>query len=1118
MARKGIESWQIGDDPLWYQDAIIYELHVRAFADSEEDGVGDFQGLIGKLDYLMDLGVTAIWILPFYPSPLKDDGYDISDFTSIQPVYGDMRDFKTFVDEAHRRSIRVITELVINHTSDQHQWFQRARKAPSGSRYRDFYVWSDTAEKYRDARVIFKDFEYSNWTWDRLAKAYYWHRFYSHQPDLNYDNPAVQQAVFKVMEFWLKFGVDGLRCDAVPYLYERENTNCENLPETHVFLKKLRARIDKKFKNRMLLAEANQWPEDAVPYFGSGDEFHMCFHFPLMPRLFMAIRMEDRFPIIDILQQAPAIPETCQWAIFLRNHDELTLEMVTDEERDYMYRVYASDPAARINLGIRRRLAPLLNNDRKKIELMNALLFSLPGTPVIYYGDEIGMGDNFYLGDRNGVRTPMQWSPDRNAGFSRANAQRLYLPPIIDPEYHYEAVNVETQQNNSDSLLWWMKRMIALRKRFKTFSRGSLEFVQPENRRVLSFLRRYDEETIIVVANLSHLAQQTKLDLSQFVGWRPVDLFGRTQFDPISDGKYYFTLGPYGFYWFSLEPQPVEAMRVRALPSEEVMELPALDETEEELFKRESWYVLEGVLLEYMKGRRWFRGKAREPWVSEIRDVIPMSFSGQTAYIVLIEVDYRQDEPETYVVPLTTATSDKAGDLMKEYPQALVANLKPRNTDSQWILYDALVDKDFSKFLLRAIGRRRRFKGEIGEISASPTQIFRSARGANTTALEPNPMKVEQSNTSVVYGDRLILKLFRRLEEGPNPDLEIGQFLTEKTPLEHISQVAGSLGYKRRRSKPMSLAILQSFVANEGDAWQYTLDSLERYLQNALVHPTVQVPPIPLKHILSLPEEPPPLAKETIGPYLNSARLLGQRTAELHVALASGLDDPDFAPDFFTHMYQTSLYQSMRSFTVRTLQILKEQLTNIPEELRDDAQQVLDLEKEIIGRYQSIREQRISAARIRCHGDYHLGQVLFTGKDFVIIDFEGEPARSLSERRLKRSPLLDVAGMIRSFHYAAHSALIRQVPLAPRPENDLPLLQHWAQYWYVWVSTTFLNSYLDIVRPVGLLPEDPEHLRILLDAYILEKAIYEIGYELNNRPDWVKVPLQGILQLMETGS
>ena len=538
------EILTLSSEPLWYKDAIIYEVHVRAFYDSDADGIGDLLGLIEKLDYLEDLGITALWVLPFYPSPLKDDGYDIADYHHILPVYGTMADFKTFVDEAHRHGIRIITELVLNHTSDQHPWFQRARRATLNSRYRDFYVWSDTPEKYKDARIIFKDYESSNWTWDQVAKAYYWHRFYSHQPDLNYDNPVVRRAVLGVMDYWLKLGVDGLRADAVPYLYEREGTNCENLPETHTFLKELRAHIDEKFKNRMLLAEANQWPEDAVAYFGSGDEFHMAFHFPIMPRLFMAIRMEDHFPIIDILQQTPPIPENCQWALFLRNHDELTLEMVTDEERDYMYRVYAQDPTARLNLGIRRRLAPLLNNDRRKIELMNALLFSLPGTPVIYYGDEIGMGDNFYLGDRNGVRTPMQWSPERNAGFSKANPQKLYLPPIIDPEYHYEAVNEETQQNNTDSLLWWMKRLISLRKRFQAFGRGNIKFLQPENRKILAFLRRYQGQNILVVANLSRSAQQTQLDLSEFTGWRPVDIFSRVEFAPISDGKYYFTLSP----------------------------------------------------------------------------------------------------------------------------------------------------------------------------------------------------------------------------------------------------------------------------------------------------------------------------------------------------------------------------------------------------------------------------------------------------------------------------------------------------------------------------------------------------------------------------------------------
>jgi len=1114
--RSHTEPALFSDEPLWYKDAIIYELHIRAFSDSQGDGVGDFLGLTEKLDYLEDLGVTALWLLPFYPSPLKDDGYDISDYTSIQPVYGNMHDFKTFVDEAHQRGLRVIIELVLNHTSDQHPWFQRARRAAAGSRWRDFYVWSDTPEKYQDARIIFKDSEYSNWTWDHVAKAYYWHRFYSHQPDLNYDNPAVRRAIFRIMDFWLRLGVDGLRADAVPYLYERDGTNCENLPETHAFLKELRKHVDGKFVNRLLLAEANQWPEDAAAYLGDGDEFHMAFHFPLMPRMFMAIRMEDRFPLIDILHETPAIPETCQWAIFLRNHDELTLEMVTDEERDYMYRMYASDPATRLNLGIRRRLAPLLNNDRRKIELMNGLLFSLPGTPVIYYGDEINMGDNFYLGDRNGVRTPMQWSPDRNAGFSHANPQKLYLPPIIDPEYNYESINVETQQNNPDSLLWWMKRTIALRKRFKAFGRGSLEFLQPKNRRILAFLRRYQDEVILVVANLSRAAQQTRLDLTEFQGRVPVELFGRAEFAPITDGQYYFTLGPHAFYWFSLESERAETLRFRALSPEAVVTLPTLAETEEKLFVKENWFVLEAVLLDYIRGRRWFRGKARASWGLQILDIIPIHSPEFAASLVLIGVEYTEGDPETYILPLTSAPAEQADEIMAEYPHAVIARLKPGKNegDSGSLVYDALVNKHFCKFLIEAIGQRRRFKGKAGEVLASRTRVFRNIRGPAEVSLEPAPVKTEQTNTSVVYGDRLILKLFRRLEEGINPELEIGRFLTEEVAFPHISPVAGALEYHRRKGQPMSLAILQSFVPNEGDAWQYTLDFLNRYFEYVLAHPTVQVPPIPEKHLLLLLKEPPALAQETIGPYLVSLQLLGKRTAELHVALASAPDDPDFAPEPFSLLYQNSLCHAMRSFATQTLQLLRERLKELPEELRENAQQVLDSEESIMQRFRSIRNQRISGARIRCHGDYHLGQMLYTGKDFFIIDFEGEPARSLSERRIKRSPLRDVAGMIRSFHYAAHSALLHQSSLALKPE-DLPALEHWAQFWYFWVSSSFLMSYLNGVEQAQLLPDDPEQLRILLDAYLLEKAVYEIGYELNNRPDWLKVPLQGILQLLK---
>ncbi|HKE14216.1 MAG TPA: maltose alpha-D-glucosyltransferase, partial [Kofleriaceae bacterium] len=495
-----------GEDPLWFRDAIIYELHVRAFSDSNADGIGDFPGLVTRLDYLRDLGVTALWLLPFYPSPLRDDGYDIADYTTVNPIYGSLDDFRRLLDAAHERGLKIITELVINHTSNEHPWFQRARRAPAGSVERDFYVWSDNAERYRGTRIIFQDFETSNWTWDPLANAYYWHRFYHHQPDLNFDSPAVKQAVFDALDFWMDMGVDGLRLDAVPYLYEREGSNCENLPETHEFLRELRRHIDRKYKNRMLLAEANQWPEDAASYFGRGDECHMNFHFPLMPRLFMGLQQEQAFPILDILEQTPAIPDNCQWAVFLRNHDELTLEMVTDQDRDYMWRVYAEDPQARINVGIRRRLAPLLKQ-RRKLELMSALLMSMPGTPVLYYGDEIGMGDNFYLGDRNGVRTPMQWTGDRNSGFSRANPQKLYLPVIIDPEYHYESVNVEAQEANPQSLLWFNKRLIALRKNHQVFGRGKVEFLHPENAKVLAFVRSYQDEHVLVVANLSRFCQ-----------------------------------------------------------------------------------------------------------------------------------------------------------------------------------------------------------------------------------------------------------------------------------------------------------------------------------------------------------------------------------------------------------------------------------------------------------------------------------------------------------------------------------------------------------------------------------------------------------------------------------
>ncbi len=1112
--RKKKEKFLLDDNPLWYKAAVIYQLHVRAFCDANGDGIGDFEGLAQKLDYLYDLGVTAIWLLPFYPSPLRDDGYDISDYTAVHPNYGTLQDFRHFLTEAHGRGLRVITELVINHTSDQHLWFQRAREAKPGSSDRNFYVWNDTQEKYQEARIIFKDFEPSNWAWDPVVKAYYWHRFYSHQPDLNFDNPEVQKALFNVLDFWLDMGVDGVRLDAVPYLYEREGTSCENLPETHAFLVKLRKHVETKYKNRMLLAEANQWPEDAVGYFGQGDECHMAFHFPIMPRLFMAIHMEDRYPIIDILDQTPQIPESCQWATFLRNHDELTLEMVTDEDRDYMYKVYANDPQARINLGIRRRLAPLLGGHRRKIELMNSLLFALPGSPVLYYGDEIGMGDNIYLGDRNGVRTPMQWSADRNAGFSRTNPQRLYSPIIIDPEYHFEAINVETEQQNQHSLLWWMKRLLLLRKRFHAFGRGSIEFLTPENRKILVFVRRDGDETLLIVANLSRFVQFAELDLSAYKGSVPVEMFGHMDFPPIGDLPYLITFGPHAFYWFKLDPPravEVQAADVKAA-------LPTLEVTDswEGIFDGTGRTALERLLPGYLKECRWFSGKARTVRLLRITEAIAVSLGPVKAFLTVVEVQYTGGAPETYFLPLTFASGERATEVIENAPKGVVCRVgvKGMNGDREGILYDALFDPDFDRFLLNAISRRRHYKGESGELLALPTRVFRKLLGSQNGDLKTAVSKAEQSNTSVIYGDHLILKMFRRMQEGVNPDLEIGRFITEKTSFAHVPPLAGTLEYRKSSGETITVGILQALVPNQGDAWCYTLDSLVRYFEGALARQTTrgESRELPDSHLLDLTEaEIPPLAQETIGSYLESARLLGQRTGELHLALASDPKDPDFSAEPLTAFNRRSLYQSMRSLTDQALSLLSNRLKTLPEDFRADAEKVLALEKDIFRRFQLLADRKISAMRIRCHGDFHLGQVLYTGKDFVIIDFEGEPARPIGQRRLKGSPMRDVAGMLRSFHYAVVS-ILKGGELRP---EDVPELEWWGRYWYLWVSVAFLKSYFEVTKDTGFLPKSKEELKIMLDLHLLEKAAYELAYELNNRPDWVSVPLQGILELVQ---
>src|SRR6267143_887469 len=1078
--------------------------------DSDADGSGDFRGLIEKLPYLQDLGVSAVWLLPFYPSPLRDDGYDIADYTNVNPIYGTLGDAHQFVREAHRRGIRVINELVCNHTSDQHPWFQRARRARPGSPQRDFYVWSETNQKYQDARIIFKDFETSNWTWHHVANAYYWHRFYSHQPDLNFDNPKVKESLFKALDFWMDLGVDGVRLDAVPYLYEREGTNGENLPETPQFLKEMRKHVDTNYANRMLLAEANQWPEDAVTYFGDGDECHMSFHFPLMPRLFMSIRMEDRFPIIDILAQTPAIPDISQWALFLRNHDELTLEMVTDEERDYMYRAYTQDRLARLNLGIRRRLAPLLGNDRRRIELMNGLLFSLPGTPVLYYGDEIGMGDNIFLGDRNGVRTPMKWSADRNAGFSRANRQRLYLPIVTDPEYHYESVNVEAQTQNPHSLLSWMRRLIALRKRHRAFGRGTLELLRPENRKVLAFVRRYESEQILCVANLSRFLQVVELDLSKWEGMVPVELFGSTELPVIGKTPYFLTLGPHSFFWFSLQPRQAAVVSSDgAVPAAVLPEIKVTGGWDSVLFGSAK-ERLEGVLLAYIRQRRWFAGKARRLKSASIVDAIEVPGIDRSAYLLTVQVSYAEGDPETYLLPVTYANAVEAPQILERWPHAAVTWLRVPAEEQRGLLYDAVGPPGFAEGILNIIAKRRRAASSAGMLVGSTTRAFAQLRGPETIKLEAALSVAEQSNNSVVFGERLILKVFRRIEEGINPELEVGRFLTEKTNFAQIAPLAGSLEYRRDRGDPVALAVLQGYVPNQGDAWQYTLTTLAHFLK-AMEAPVSGDPPALPHNLMQLSSmDLPEVATRTIGAYLDSARLLGKRTAELHLALSSDPDDPAFAPERVSPQDQRSIYQSLNALALRSLELLRSQLKRLPDDAKEEANRVLGLEPRIAQALRAFLARRLTTTRIRVHGDYHLGQVLYTGHDFVIIDFEGEPTRTLYERRLKRLALRDVAGMLRSFSYASQAALRSQQV----PAERLPELQAWGRFWVDSVSAVFLRSYLSTAGNASWVPQTPDDLELQLTTMLLEKALYELRYELNLRPDWVRIPLRGILDLV----
>ncbi|HKQ87379.1 MAG TPA: maltose alpha-D-glucosyltransferase [Candidatus Acidoferrales bacterium] len=1094
-------------DPLWYKDAIIYELHVRAFKDSNGDGIGDFPGLIQKLDYLQDLGVTCLWLLPFFPSPLKDDGYDISDYLGVHPTYGTIEDFQNFLNAAHERGLQVLIELVINHTSEQHPWFQAARLAPPGSPERNFYVWSDSDQKYADARIIFTDTEKSNWTWDPVAKAYYWHRFFSHQPDLNFENPKVVEEVVKIMKYWLDMGVDALRFDAIPYLFERDGTNCENLPETHVAIKTLRREMDENYTGRMILAEANQWPSDVRPYFGDGDECHMAFHFPLMPRIYMALRQEDRLPITDIIAQTPSIPENCQWALFLRNHDELTLEMVTNDERDYMYLAYSADPRMRINLGIRRRLAPLVDNSRRRIELLISLLFSFPGSPIIYYGDEIGMGDNIYLGDRNGVRTPMQWNADRNAGFSAATPARLYSPVIMDPVWGYEAINVEAQQGDPSSLLNWVRNMIALRKLFRVFGRGSIEILNPTNRKVLAYLRRDGDEQILCVANLSRFAQPVDLDLSELEGMVPTEMLGYVEFPLIERHPYRLTLGPYGFLWLELHPRPdVSAANVDL---EERPPLSFVQGWETILAGAERERFEKDVLAEYLPAQRWFAAKSRTIKTTRVLDWIVLEASKSA--LALVQVAYDSGSPDVYLVPLGMTLGERSEDLRRIAPNAVLAPVLAGG--SFGLMHDGTLDDGTCLEILGLIEKSKQIAGRCGSAQGDRGTVFAAILGDHeSSSLQVRRGSAEQSNTSVLFGDRFILKLFRHPEPGVNPDCEMGKYLTEKIGFERIPPFAGSIEYLPVEGGPVTIAMLQGLVRNEGDGWKWTTEELDRYYEASVPLPFPKKLQRQLeKSAFELSEsQPSQLARDYVGMYLDAAATLGRCTAKLHLALATPTKDPAFSPEDLCAADLQAMFEQVRQHASTVFDTLKGRVPLLPDDVIEIAGSVLSRRRRILQYLERSEQSDLHTQRIRIHGDYHLGQVLRVKTDFVILDFEGEPARSLEYRRSKQNALKDVAGMLRSFNYAAYASLFNYIARHP---GDFAKLEPWAQVWERSVSAEFLRAYRQTIGTANLVPAGEDDFRMLLDTFLLDKVLYEVLYELNSRPAWLRIPLTGIMSL-----
>ncbi|WP_226951196.1 maltose alpha-D-glucosyltransferase [Rhizobium terrae] len=1076
-------SQPFSDDLLWYKDAVIYQLHIKSFYDANGDGIGDFQGLQEKLDHIASLGANTIWLLPFFPSPRRDDGYDIADYTNVSPDYGTIEEFKAFVDAAHQRGLRVVIELVINHTSDQHPWFQRARHAPPGSPERDFYVWSDTDQKFPETRIIFLDTEKSNWTWDPIAGAYYWHRFYSHQPDLNFDNPLVLEELLGVMRFWLETGIDGFRLDAIPYLIEREGTINENLPETHEILKKIRAALDSTHPGKMLLAEANQWPEDTREYFGDGDECNMAFHFPLMPRMYMAIAKEDRFPITDIMRQTPEIPENCQWAIFLRNHDELTLEMVTDEERDYLWNIYAADRRARINLGIRRRLSPLMERDRRRVELMNGLLLSMPGTPVIYYGDEIGMGDNIYLGDRDGVRTPMQWSPDRNGGFSKADPARLVLPTVMDPLYGYEAVNVEAQGADAHSLLNWTRRMLALRNKHAAFGRGSLKFLAPGNRKILAYLREYNSETILCVANLSRLPQAVELDLAQFSGRVPIELSGMSPFPPIGQLTYLLTLPPYGFFWFQLaaeadgpvwRKEPPEQMQdmvtmVMRRDLQELTDEPRLANT----FSQE-------VLPPYLGKRRWFGSKGEILNHARLAAATPITFANNLL-LGELEVDLN-GRKDTYLLPLAVAWDDTQ-------PSALAQQLalaRIRQGRRVGFLTDGFAMEGLARGVLRGLCDRAVISGRAGTLEFLGTEKLDCV--SLNEDMQVHWLSAEQSNSSLILGDQAMVKLIRHIFPGIHPEVEMTRYLTN-VGYQNTAQLLGEVARIAPDGSRYTLIIVQGAIRNQGDAWNWMLGNLRRSIDEVVV--------------TGIDGD---MADEHFKPLVDFVATIGRRLGDLHVALAQPTDDPDFQPVWATTEDADRWRQSVTRQIGQSLQLLERTAKGLEGPLQQEVRMLLERRDALLRIASDLAEAADGTLMTRNHGDFHLGQVLVAEGDAYIIDFEGEPTKDLAERRAKTNPLRDVAGLLRSLSYLAASAdLEREVVSEVDDARHKELVTRFIQR----AESAFLQAYFDAAEASDQLTISNEKRDRVLDLFLLEKAAYEIAYEVRSRPHWLPLPLAG---------